>query len=165
MGKIEETIIENYRHALKRNDLEQANRALGLIKNLKTQIENSGFVDYVSDSQVQSASTHYTPLIFEYDFDPEYMIIYSASKVINLTALESELFAYFEIRRSTHEKLVLISKQELRNIFSKKSDEAIRVALHRLRKKIEPDHQNPTVIINYQQKGYIFMGNPVNKNI
>lgn len=161
MGKIEDTIFENYKKSLERGDLKQAERALNLAKIFKDLIEKGGFIDYTSQNKTYAlpTSSAFTPFLYTYNFTQS--LIHIDNKEIILTPLENKLFYLFDQKTTNkYQNNQILTKIEIktalfRNTFSNSS---LRIAIHRLRLKLGDKPKNPNIIINFYGIGYIFTG-------
>jgi DNA-binding winged helix-turn-helix (wHTH) protein len=161
MGQIEETILANYQTALRQGDLDQAKRAIELASLLKSKIEADGFLDFSG----QSTAVH--PILgdifspFPYRYYPEDGIVILDKSAINLTDNENKLFSLLSDNESNGRQFNVISRKQIKQTLwpSKNvTNNAVRISVHRLRSKLEPIPDKPRYIINFNHKGYIFLG-------
>ena len=164
MGKIEEIIYENYKNSIEIGDFEQAKRAIELAQVLKSKVEVEGFLDYdslkVPGSLILGA--FFNPLPYRYN--PVDGVVELSTTAITLTESENKLFKLFSQNESKGKNIVVITKSEIsKHLWGEKvsSSSAIRIAIYRLRKKIELDTKRPRIIIKMHSKGYVFLGNKV----
>lgn len=161
MGKIEDSILQNYRKSLKKGNVEQANLAVELAKELKIKIERCGFVDYESSKDQDSINLGYFFDPFPYRYDPDNGVIVINKSAINLTKKENRLFSLFSKNETHGTEIKIITKEMIRDsLWDKRvvTLSAIRILIKRLRNKIELNPRSPQVIINFYQKGYLFLG-------
>lgn len=161
MGKIEEIIFENYKHSIEIGNLDQAKKALELANALKQKIESENFNDYDSLKVPSSMvlGKYFNP--FPYTYNYKKGLVKLENSVILLTGKENELFNIFSNNQTSGIQINILTKQELINkLWGKKniSKNALRILVHRLRKKIELDHKHPRIIVNLHNKGYVFLG-------
>ncbi|MCS7091991.1 MAG: helix-turn-helix domain-containing protein [Patescibacteria group bacterium] len=161
MGKIEDTIFENYKKAIEQGNIEQAEKALNLAKTLKDLIENHGFIDYTNANQTYPlpATRNFSSLLYKYDYHQA--CINTQNKQIILTPLENKLFYLFDQKTTDkYENNKILTKIEIKTALFRKtfSNSALRIAIHRLRLKLGDIPKNPNIIINFYKTGYIFMG-------
>lgn len=160
MGKIEESILDNYKKALIQGDVLQAKRAVELAHNLKSLIENESFTDYEVSAQSASiiVGSSFTPI--PYKFDPENGIIVIRNMAISLTDSESKLLSLLTQNETYEDNIKIIKKEEIKYYMwpnTKVTDNAVRIIIKRLRGKIEANPLYPQIILNYNKKGYVFV--------
>lgn len=162
MGKLEDTIYENYRQAIAEGDFEQARMATELGKYLREYIDLKHFKDYntlkVPASQI--IGSYFNP--FPYSYDPEKGVVKLDTSVITLTETENRLFYLFSKNETKGTDIKVVTKKEIANHLwgtDEYQKSALRLAIFRLRKKIEPDPNNPQILISLPPRGYIFLGN------
>lgn len=165
MGKIEDTIYENYRQAIADGDFEQAKKAAEFGQILQSFIESNNFRDYHTHKVPTSKlmGKFFSP--FSYKYDPERGIVELDSSVISLTASENKLFYLFSMNESKGKDIKVVSALQICKYMwgGNVNQGALRIAIYRLRKKIEPDANNPQVILSFPSKGYVFLGNKVSE--
>lgn len=162
MGKLEDTIYENYRKALEQGDFDQAKKATELGRVIREYVDNNGFKDYsgMKMPASQILGKFFNPL--PYTYSPERGTITLDSSVITLTDSENKLFYLFSQNETKGKDIKVITKQQIcEHMWDGQPNKpsALRIAIYRLRKKIEPDPDNPQILINLPPKGYIFLGN------
>jgi len=163
MGKIEETIFANYRHAMENGDFDQARRALELASTLKGKVEIEGFRDYEGLKTPTSLALGQFFNPFPYKYNYKDAIVELESTVIRLTSTENKLFSLFSQNETHGTNVKVVSKEQINYSLwgGKATGSAVRIAILRLRSKIEMDPKNPQVIINHHSNGYIFLGDKV----
>lgn len=163
MGKIEETIYENYKTAIINGNYDQARKAVELGKVLKDKIDNDSFIDYDSLKIpiTKIIGKHFNP--FPYKYDQIQGIIELASGAITLTETENRLFHLLSQNETKGKSIKIITRYQIsRHLWGKAvSASLVRLTIYRLRKKIEPDANNPQIILSLANKGYLFLGNKV----
>lgn len=164
MGKIEDIIFQNYKRALSDGNLDQARKALELATNLKDKVDNHAFIDYDSLKVPTSMvlGQFFNPLPYKYF--REKGIVELSTSVIHLTTGENRLFSLFADNQSRGKQICIVTKRQIAlHMWGKPqtSSSAIRIAIHRLRCKIEMDPKNPQVLISLSGSGYAFLGNEV----
>ena len=162
MGKIEEVILENYRSAIKEGDYDQAKMAVELATQLKNKIDTNGFKDYDSLKlpNAMVLGEFFTPL--SYIYDSEAGVVELEGSSIILSKSENKLFKVLEENRSFGKNINIVTKNMLSRLVwdkEKVSNNLIRIAIHRLRKKIEVEPNSPQILLSIPGKGYIFLGN------
>lgn len=160
MGKIDDSIMENYKKALNDGDLLQASKAVKLAKSLKWLIESENFVDYPSaiNSATVIVGSVFKP--FPYKYFPESGILVVTKITVNLTATENKLFYFFTQNETHDDNIRIIKTEEIKKYLwpnSTKTNNAVRILIKRLRRKIEPDPYSPQIVLNFNKKGYIFV--------
>jgi DNA-binding winged helix-turn-helix (wHTH) protein len=162
MGKIEEVIYENYKKAITEGDYDQARRAVELGKILKEKTEVESFIDYDSLKIpiTKVLGKHFNP--FPYKYNQLQGTVELASGVITLTETENKLFCLLSQNETKGNDIKIITKSKIafhiwggQNV----SSNLIRINVLRLRRKIEPDAENPQVLLSLASRGYIFLGN------
>lgn len=164
MGKIEDVIYENYKKSIEDGDLEQASKAVEFAGILKNKIESEGFVDYNSMKVPASRvlGGFFNPLPYKYD--PENGVVELPTSAIVLTPSENKLFYLFSNNETRGKDVRIITNEDIaEHMWGQEShcNGAIRIAVYRLRKKLEPDPENPQTLVSLPARGYIFLGNKV----
>jgi DNA-binding winged helix-turn-helix (wHTH) protein len=166
MGTIEEIIFANYKKAMESGDFDQARKALELASVLKTKVEIEGFVDYQSLKAPASLmlGQFFNPFPYKYNYKDR--IVELESTVIKLTNNENKLFALFSQNETSGTSIKVIYKKDIKNFLWRNKEvapSAVRIAILRLRQKIEMNPKSPQIIISYQNSGYLFLGKKVDK--
>lgn len=91
----------------------------------------------------------------EFVFSPDLKKVVYKGKAISLTSMESCIFRYLLSRAGRVVSLNELSRQFQRT-YDQKFVNNIRIHIYNLRKKIELNPQNPTIIRTKEGKGYIF---------
>jgi hypothetical protein len=161
MGIIEDTIFTVYREAVAKGAMDQAEHAVDLVRKLREKIDVHGFDDPINPDLPRIAlhGNFFEP--FPYRFNYETGIVVFRNTAILLTKTESHLFHLFTqyetqgltIRLITHE---MITKHMWND--KKVTGNALRIAIKRIREKIELDKNNPQVLVNHYDRGYLFLG-------
>jgi DNA-binding response OmpR family regulator len=87
--------------------------------------------------------------------DPRTRQVMRSGEVIRLSAKEFSLLHYLMVNHD----IVLSASEIISNVWSfdgGEGDEIVKVTIHRLRQKIEPDRTHPTYICNVPGHGYCF---------
>jgi len=160
MGKIEESITDNYKTALRQGDTLQAKKSIELARILRSFIDNESFKDF--DISPISASitigSVFNPVPYKYDSDNGIIVI--SNSAINLTGSENQLLSLFCQNETYQEHIKIINKDEIKHYIwpnQKVTDNAVRILIKRFRQKIESNPLNPQIVINYNKKGYVFV--------
>lgn len=166
MGKIEEIIFANYKFAMENGDYDQAGKAMELATLLKTKVEIEGFRDYEGLRAPTSLiiGQFFNPFPYKHNYKDA--IVELESTVIKLTQAENKLFFLFSQNETFGTNVRIISKDDIKDYLWRDEEvvpSAVRIAVMRLRKKIEIDHQNPQIILNHHSNGYIFLGKKVDR--
>ena len=161
MGVVEETLFENFRKALAAGNVDQAKKAVDLVKELKQRIERDGFIDYNNKTgqsfPIMGSFFDCSP----YRYYPNKGIIVIDNFAVNLTFSENKLFYLFSQNESNGGNINIITTQQVKNYMWEQAsvtNNAVRIAISRLREKIEPQSPTPQIIINVYSKGYVFLG-------
>lgn len=161
MGKIEDTIFENYKKAISQGNLEQAKRALNLASELKKLIDFEGFIDYLNPNHTAPIPSNRVFTPFYYKYNSINATILTNNRSILLTPLENKLFYLFD-RKTTakNENNIVLTKSEIKISLSGQymSNGSIRIAILRLRTKLGDKPKDPNIIVNFYNTGYIFTG-------
>ncbi len=161
MGQIEDTIYKNYKFALSEGNIDQAKKAVALAKELKNKTEIEGFLDYPSDNGVT------IPIIgklfepFPYRYYEQEGVVVIGNSAIHLTNSENKLFYLFSQNETYADTIRLVTKDIIKNYLWQNAEvsyNSVRIAILRLRTKIEHDFKNPQLIIGIYARGYIFLG-------
>jgi DNA-binding response OmpR family regulator len=161
LGNIEEAIMANYKKALENGNYSQAKKATVLATMLRDLIEVQGFEDSkrMSDETRLQSLNIFKPV--NYTYDPKSATIFIFKGSISLTEAENKLFMLLTQNETTFEIINLVEKQHIKSFVwpnKRVGDNAIRILVKRLRKKIEPNPSSPELLINYNRKGYLFLG-------
>lgn len=161
MGIIEDSIYKNYKKSLQEGNIDQAKLAVELASALREKIERLGFIDFSvkSDPAPINIGSFFNP--FPYRYYPKQAVVVLNQSAINLTKTENKLFSIFSDNESHGVEIKIVSRQTIRQLlWPTKQITAclIRVTVRRLRLKIELDSSKPQMIINFYDKGYIFLG-------
>jgi DNA-binding winged helix-turn-helix (wHTH) protein len=166
MGKIEETIYENYKKSIFEGNYDQAKKAAELGHILKAKIDTEDFQDFDTLKVPISRfiGKYFNP--FPYRYDEEQGIIELSTGVITLTGSENKLFSLFSANETKGKDVKIVTKRQI-SLFvwgeQRVGSTLIRISIMRLRKKIEPDAKNPQILLSIPRKGYIFLGNKVDQ--
>lgn len=161
LGNIEEAIMANYKRALENGNFTQAGKATELAGKLRDLIEHQGFVDtkkLIDQPRLLSLNI-FRPL--PYTFDPQSAVVYLFSQVINLTPVENRFFLLLSQNETSFDNIKVLKSSVIKQfVWQNQSvtDNALRILIRRLRKKLEPNPGNPELIINFNRKGYLFLG-------
>ena len=161
MGKIEEVIFSNYRKAIEDGNLDQAKKAVELAGVLRTKIELEGFIDYdLETSPIKAAAgKFFNP--FPYKYFPEKCLVEIGTASIILTQAENNLFYLFSQNETSGPNVIIIPKEKVhKHLWGDKPmvPSALRISIFRLRQKIEADPKHPQILLNYYNRGYVFLG-------
>jgi hypothetical protein len=161
MGIIEDTIFTVYREAIASGNMEQAEHAVDLVRKLREKIDVYGFDDPINPEleRIALAGTFFEP--FPYRYEHENGIVVFRNTAILLTRTENHLFSLFaefetqgtDIKPITHTAI----KKHMWNE-KKVTGNALRIAIKRIREKIELNKDNPQILINHYNHGYLFLG-------
>ncbi len=160
MGKIEESIVENYKKALREGDVLQAQKSVELARTVRGLIEEDSYKDYEIAPTTASfeIGTVFNPLPYKYDKDNGIVVIRNSA--ISLTVSENKLLSLLSQNETFEDNIKIIKKEEIKYYMwpdKKVTDNAVRIVIKRLRKKIESNPLNPQVLLNYNKKGYVFV--------
>ena len=161
MGVIEDSIFANYKKALEEGNFDQARKAVSLIQELKKRIESGEFLDYSIDWSPGPTRRYESFNPFPYRYYPDQGIVVFGNSAIRLTPTENQLFGLFSENESSGNTIKVISKKAIMKCLwenKRVTQNALRIAILRLREKIEPDYKNPKVVIKSYARGYIFLG-------
>jgi len=167
MGKIEDSILENYKKALSDGNISQAKKSVELAGVLKNMVESQNFTDYedrISSSTV-IISTFYEP--FLYSYNSKYGIVKINKSIINLTKSENKIFYLFSLNETFGTNIKIVRNYDIKSFVwpdKSVSHGAIRILLKRLRRKIEPNPDKPQIIISFNKKGYIFVAKKLHES-
>lgn len=163
MGIIEDSIFSVYKDAIVRGDMEQAQHAVDLVKKLREKIDIEGFIDPPLDQTEKTSisGTFFEPFPYRY-YEEDSMVVMGGSAIL-LTKSENHLFKLLSknetqgvtIKPITHTMI----KRHLWND-KKVSSNALRLAIKRIRHKIEPE-TNPRILINHYSHGFLFLGKKI----
>jgi DNA-binding response OmpR family regulator len=161
IGNIEEAIMANYKKALENGNYAQAQQATELAGKLRELIELQGFVDTkkMTDEPRLQTMNVFKPAIYSYD--PKSATINIYGQLVNLTNIENKLFLLLTKYPSNLENIEIITKEQIRDFIwpgLNVSKGAVRILITRLRKKIEINPSSPEILINFNHKGYLFLG-------
>ncbi len=164
MGLIEESIFVVYRKALEEGDVDQAQKAVELASFLKQKVELEGFRDHNITTKVPSpiAGSFFTP--YPYRFYPEKGVVVIGNFAVTLTGKENKLFTLFSLNESSGKEIKIVTRFEIKNYLWGNmaiSSNAIRIAIRRLREKLEITKDRPQILISVYGRGYIFLGKRV----
>ncbi len=164
MGIIEDSIFSVYKDALTRGDMDQAEHAVDLVKRLREKVDIHGFLDPQHEVIVKTTipGTFFEP--FPYRYYEEESIVIIENTALLLTRAENKLFKLFSENETSGLDIKPITHQKIRtHLWENKSvtSNAIRLAVKRLRNKIDPDINSPRLILNLYQKGYVFFGKKI----
>ena len=167
MGSIEEAIFKNYKKALDEGNLEQAKIGVKIAKLLKEMVETEGFVDLPSKDLNQTLHFYrfFEPFPYRYYPDDGFVVINNSA--IRLTYKENRLFWLFSQNETSGEKINIVTRDQLKTHMwgiKKVSVNALRIAILRLRRKIELNLTRPQLIISIYTRGYIFLGKRIFTN-
>ncbi len=160
MGKIEESIVDNYKKALREGDVLQARKSVELARTLRALIEEDSYKDYeiTPNSASIMVGSVFTPVPYKYD--KENGIIVIRNSAISLTVSENRLLSLFSQNETFEDNIKIVKKEDIKYFMwpeKKVTDNAVRIIIKRLRKKIESNPLTPQVILNYNKKGYVFV--------
>ena len=160
MGNIEDSIYKNYRKAIEEGRLDQAKKSIEIARYLREKIELESFIDYSLELSTKTFIIENTFEPIPYRYYPDQGIVVIKKSAINLTSGENRLFYLFSANESSFDNTNIISRSELKKYMwgDNATKQAVRLAVKRLRDKIEPDKNNPQMIISVYNKGYIFIG-------
>jgi len=161
MGIIEDTIFTVYRDAITSGDMNQAEHTIDLVKLLRQKIDVHGFIDPANPELQKVALTGNFFEPFPYRYDEERSIVVFGNSAILLTKQENHFFRLLtlhetggiDVKPITHDMIKKHMWDE-RNV----SGNALRIAIKRIREKIEVNKEKPQVLINYYNNGYLFLG-------
>lgn len=156
MGKIDQAIYQNYQLALKKGNVSQAKKAVELARYFKRLVEQAGFIDYKA-KKIHYNYSFQKPITYKYYPTTRYLFINNYQ--ISLTKSESSLFELFLANESSLDRILLVDDKMIKtHLWPNKnvSPQAIRVAIKRLKNKIEQDTSLPELFQNIYSKGYIF---------
>jgi DNA-binding response OmpR family regulator len=160
MGVIEDSIFAVYRKALESGDMEQASHAVDLVKLLREKIDVWGFQDHTLSNPPETfAGTFFEPFPYRY-YEHESIVVIEKSAIL-LTKSENRLFQLFSSNETQGTDVKVITRKMIREHLwdqNHKSYNALRLAILRLRNKIEPLPDKPRVLLNYYKQGYLFLG-------
>lgn len=160
MGIIEDSIFAVYRKALESGDMEQASHAVDLVKLLREKIDVWGFQDHNTQEPVDSLlGTFFEPFPYRY-YEEESIVVIEKSAIL-LTKSENKLFQLFSSNETQGKDVKIVTRKMIREHLwneEHKSYNAVRLAILRLRIKIEPLPDKPRVLLNYYKHGYLFLG-------
>ncbi|OGM27276.1 hypothetical protein A3D00_04045 [Candidatus Woesebacteria bacterium RIFCSPHIGHO2_02_FULL_38_9] len=162
MGKIEDSIFENFRKAIGEGNLAQAEKAIELAKLLRSKVDFEDFIDFKTsiDSGITNIKSFFEP--FPYRYYPAEGTVVIGKSGIFLSQRENKLF-YFLSQNETNMKVIrIISSQDVKNHLwygKKVTNNALKMAIRRIRLRIESDPKKPQMLINLYGKGYLFLGN------
>jgi DNA-binding response OmpR family regulator len=163
MGIIEDSIFTIYKKALEEGNMDQAEKAVELMQNLREKVEIHGFQDYsLKDDMTISVGSFYNP--FPYRFYEEESIVVLEKTAIRLTPLECKLFKLFTDNETSGIEVKPVAYKKIKeHLWEGKdvSSTALRLAIIRLRQKIELNPKYPQIIINFYKRGYLFLGKRV----
>jgi len=160
-GNIEEAILANYKKALENGNLRQAQKATVLATKLREMVELHGFEDTerMSDEiRLKNSSIFSSP---KYTYNSENGTIILFGQMISLTETENRLMMLLSLNESTYENIKLIKRNQIKNFVwptKEVTNNALRILIRRLRKKIEPNPRVPELLVNFSRKGYVFFG-------
>ena len=161
MGKIEESVFENYKTALEEGDLDQAQKAVEVAKYLRSKIEREGFVDYnlPQTNGSNRLGNFFEP--FPYRYYPHDATVVIQKSAVTLTRSENRLFWLLTQNETREDAVKVITHQEIKDHLwgeRKVTRNAVKAIIKRLRQKVEADPSDPRVLINHYGRGYIFLG-------
>lgn len=161
LGNIEEAIMANYKRALENGNFTQAGIATELAGKLRDLIEHRGFVDQkkLADQPRLVSLNVFRPI--PYTFDSESAVVYLFNQIINLTPVENRLFLLLSQNETSFDNIKVLKPAVIKQFVWQNrivTNNALRILVRRLRKKIEPNQANPELIINFNRKGYVFLG-------
>ena len=160
MGKIEESIMDNYKRALSLGNLIQARKCVELARNLKLMVEQDAFVDYdfTADTGSLIIGNIFEP--FSYKYNPESGTVLIRNMLVSLTSRENRLFFLLSGNETFENNIKIVKREEIKNFVWPEfavTDNAVRILVRRLRQKIEPNPLLPQILLNYNKKGYVFV--------
>jgi DNA-binding response OmpR family regulator len=160
MGIIEDSIFTLYKKALEEGNMHQAEKAVELIQALREKVEIHNFVDHdLTETTTLTIGNFYNPFPYRY-YEEESLVVLKKS-AIRLTYSENKLFNLFTKHETHGIDVKPISTKKIREHMwegKEKSHEALRLAIVRLRQKIEPNPKSPQIIVNFYKQGYLFLG-------
>lgn len=161
MGIIEDSLFSVYRDALNHGDIDQAEHAVDLMKKLREKVDIFGFKDPQQNSVdvTNTLGSFFIPFPYRY-YESEHMIVLEKTAII-LTNSENKLFKLLTENETQGMDLKPITNDMIkRHLWNEQiiTSNAIRLSIKRIRDKIEPNPENPKVLINLYQKGYLFLG-------
>ncbi len=160
MGIIEDSIFAVYRKALEEGNMEQASHAVDLVKLLREKIDIWGFQDHSIDSPLEpTIGTFFEPFPYRY-YEEDSIVVIEKSAIV-LTRSENKLFQLFSNNQTEGTDVRIITRKMIREHLWDQdtvSYNALRLAILRLRNKIEPIPEKPRVLLNYYKQGYVFLG-------
>jgi len=164
MGKIEDSILQNYKKSLLHGNVSQAKKSVELVKTLRYMIENQGFEDYehISKKSLQIIGTLLEPVPYKYYPDQGVVVLFKAT--ISLTETENKLFYLLTQNESHQEDIKIIRKNDIKNFVWPNKDvtnNSVRISIKRLRDKIEPNPETPQILLNFNRKGYVFVAKQI----
>lgn len=164
MGIIEDTIFTVYKDALTRGDMNQAEHAVDLVKQLRSKIDIHGFLDPTDEAfqRTNIMGTFFEPFPYRY-LEEESVVVFNNSAIL-LTSSENKLFKLLSSCETNGTDIQLITHDMIKNHMWEKpvTSNALRIAIKRIRSKIEPQENNPRILINYYNQGYLFLGKQLN---
>ncbi len=91
---------------------------------------------------------------------PESGTLILFKSTINLTNVENRLLTFFSQNETHGENIKILSTDKIKSFLGPNqiiTNNAVRILIARLRKKIEPNPLVPQILLNYNRKGYIFV--------
>lgn len=162
MGIIEDSIFSIYKKALEEGNMDQATKAVELMQNLREKVEIHGFKDHALGHVSPLIGTFFEPFPYRYS-ESESIVVINQSAIL-LTKKENKLFKLFSNNESQGSNITVVSHIQIHEHMWESetvSHNALRIAINRLRNKIEPIPEKPQILLNYYEKGYIFLGKNV----
>lgn len=165
MGIIEDTIFTVYQNAVTSGNMDQAEHAVDLVRKLREKIDVHGFDDPINPELKRVALTGNFFEPFPYRYEYENGVVVFRNTAILLTKTENHLFWLLtqyethglDLKPITHE----IIKKHMWND-KNVTGNALRIAIKRIREKIELNKDKPQVLINHYNRGYLFLGKKIN---
>lgn len=161
LGNVEEAIMANYKKALERGDLVQAQRAIDLASKLREAIESTGFEDYTKLEETPRIHglSMFKRVKYTYNLNQGTIVMFN--QLIALTDIENKFFSLLSQNETTFDSLKIVKKEQIKNFVwpgKNVTNSAVRILIKRLRKKIEPNPYSPEILVNFSRKGYVFLG-------
>lgn len=153
--------MANYKKALENGNFDQARKATELATKLRELVEFQAFEDTkrLADEARLQVLNIFKPV--NYNYDPKSATVRLHNSVVSLTEVENKFFRLLTQNETSFNDIKLIQRHHIKQFVwpnREVTNNAVRILVQRLRKKIEANPAAPELLLNFNRKGYVFLG-------